>query len=147
MDVTVEYDPAGAVDELRELYRTYEWWADRTEADLRRALRHTDELVVLRDREAETAVAAARILTDYVYYAMVYDVIVTDDHRGEGFGRQLIEAVVDHPELTGTRGLSLLSREGLVPFYESCGFTVADETVAHPDGALEPLRWLRYRRE
>jgi predicted GNAT family N-acyltransferase len=135
------------VEDLLALYRTYDWWADRTEGDLRRALRHTDELVTLRDRETDTVVAAARVLTDYVYYAMVYDVIVEADHREEGFGRRLIEAVIDHPDLTETRGLSLLCREGLVPFYASYGFEIGNETVVHPDGAPEPLRWMRYQHE
>jgi hypothetical protein len=38
--------------------------ADRTEGDLRRALRNTDEVVLLRDRETDTAGAAARVLAD-----------------------------------------------------------------------------------
>lgn len=147
MTVEIEYDPEHSIEDLLTLYHTYEWWADRTEQDVRRALDHTDALISLRDPTTETIVAAARVLTDYTYYAMVYDVIVAENRRGEGLGRQLLEAVTDHPDLPNLRGISLLSREGLVPFYESCGFTVADEAVAHPDGPPEPLRWLRYRRE
>jgi hypothetical protein len=40
----------------------------------------------------------------------------------------------------------LLCREGLAPFYESCGFEVDDGSVEHPDGSPELLRWMRYRR-
>jgi len=135
--VSVEYGASAA--ELCSLYREYEWWADREEADVRRALRNTDETVLL--RSAGEPVAAARVLTDYTFYAMVYDVIVAEDVRGNGVGRELVEAVRDHPRL-GDVTLSLLAREGLVSFYESCGFRVADESVAHPDGDPEPLSWL-----
>jgi len=141
---TVEY--GATADELLALYRAYDWWADRDPESVRRALEHTDEVVVLRDDgESGDPLAAARVLTDYVYYAMVYDVIVTESRRSDGLGADLIAAVVAHPRLQDVAP-SLLAREGLVPFYEACGFDVMDEAVDHPDGDPEPLRWLVYRR-
>ncbi|WP_458205933.1 GNAT family N-acetyltransferase [Haladaptatus sp. NG-SE-30] len=153
----VEY--GATAEELLELYREYEWWDDRDEADVRRALRNTDEVVLIRkdgegggsehDRDESgqgKPVGSARILTDYVYYAMVYDVIVRADHRGQGIGQEFLTAVREHPRLQDV-SLSLLAREGLVPFYESCGFHVADEAVDHPDGEPEPLAWMVHRRE
>ncbi|WP_458188036.1 GNAT family N-acetyltransferase [Haladaptatus sp. NG-WS-4] len=143
----VEY--GATAEELLELYREYEWWADRDESDVRRALRNTDEVVLLRDGHEDGVgepIAAARILTDYVYYAMVYDVIVAADHRGQGIGQELLTAVREHPRLQEVSP-SLLAREGLVPFYETCGFDVADQAVDHPDGEPEPLVWMVHSRE
>jgi predicted GNAT family N-acyltransferase len=145
MDIEVEYDPDNLTDELLTLYRTYDWWADRTEEDLKHALRHTDEMVILRDHDTEIIVAAARILTDYIYYAKIYDVIVSEEYRSNGIGRQLMEAITDHPKLAETRGLELLCREGLVPFYQSCGFEINDQNIEHPDGSPEPLRSMKYQ--
>ncbi|WP_227374507.1 GNAT family N-acetyltransferase [Haladaptatus halobius] len=144
---TVDY--GATAEELLELYREYEWWDDREEFDVRRALRSTDEVVLLRagrEQDESEPVATARILTDYVYYAMVYDVIVAADRRGTGVGRELLTAVREHPRLQEVSP-SLLAREGLVPFYESCGFDVADEAVDHPDGEPEPLVWMVHGRE
>lgn len=142
---TVEY-AVGPDDasELRSLYETYGWWSDRDEEGIRRALVGTDETIALRDEDAGSLVASARVLTDYAYYAMVFDVVVRADRRGEGLGRELLAAVVAHPALSGVP-LTLLAREGLVEFYESCGFE-ATEPVDHPDGEPEPLRFLAYRR-
>ncbi|WP_227353622.1 GNAT family N-acetyltransferase [Haladaptatus salinisoli] len=145
--VTVDY--GATAEELLELYREYGWWDDREESDVRRALRSTDEVVLLRtgsEAGSGEPVAAARILTDYVYYAMVYDVIVAADRRGTGVGRELMTAVREHPRLREVSP-SLLAREGLVPFYESCGFDAADEAVDHPDGEPEPLVWMVHGRE
>jgi predicted GNAT family N-acyltransferase len=128
--------------ELQSLYDTYDWWADRDEENVERALRATDEAVALRDAKTGELVAAARVLTDYTYYAMVFDVIVHADRRGEGLGRELVAAVVAHPPLAGVTP-TLLAREGLVEFYESCGFE-ATGSVAHPEGEAEPLRFLAY---
>jgi predicted GNAT family N-acyltransferase len=133
-----------AAAELIELYDTYEWWADREEDAVRRALAATDEAVGVRDGD-DRLVAAARVLTDYTYYAMVYDVIVHADHRGEGLGEDLLAALVTHPPLSNV-SLSLLGREGLVDFYESCGFE-AQGPIDHPDGDPEHLHFLAYRRD
>jgi predicted GNAT family N-acyltransferase len=140
----IEYGATAA--ELCALYREYDWWSDRDEADVRRALQNTDETVLLRDDDSGEAVAAARVMTDYVYYAMVYDVIVAADRRGEGLGQALVAAVRDHPRLQDVNP-ALLAREGLVSFYEDCGFEVMDDEVEHPDGDPEPLSWLVYSRE
>jgi GNAT superfamily N-acetyltransferase len=146
--VTVEVRdrlPEGRLDELVALYRDYEWWADRDAAAVRRAVEGTDLLVVLDDRAADRLVASARVVTDFTYYATVYDVVVAEDRRGEGLGERLLEAVADHPELASLPGVSFLCREGLVEFYESAGFQRADDRVAHPDGDPEPL--VRMKRE
>lgn len=134
-----------AVPELAELYETYDWWADREPTELERALAGTDETIALRDDESDELVAAARVLTDYTYYAMVFDVIVHDDHRGDGLGEELMAAVVTHPPLSDVNP-TLLSREGLVPFYEACGFE-DQGAIERPNGDPEELRFLAYRRD
>ncbi|WP_123538758.1 GNAT family N-acetyltransferase [Halosimplex salinum] len=146
MSITIErsFGPDAAAD-LLDLYETFEWWADREETPLRRALAATDEVVALRDEETDDLVAAARVLTDYTYYAMVFDVIVREGYRSEGLGRELMAALVTHPPLSGV-DLSLLAREGLHPFYESCGFEPLD-TVAQPHGYPDTLRPMAYRRD
>lgn len=128
--------PADAA-QLTALYRDYEWWADRSVEDVRTALAETEVAVGV---EADgDLVAAARVLTDYTYYATVYDVIVATDRRGEGFGETLLDAVVDHPDLQSTVGLSLLCRRGLVPFYESVGFELMEPRIDVPEGESEDL--------
>lgn len=135
----------GDADALLSLYRTYDWWADREQAAVERALAGTDEAVGLRDSETGTLVAAVRVLTDYTYYAMAFDVLVHADRREAGLGRELLATVVAHPPLSNVN-LTVAAREGLVPFYESCGFEDVG-AVDHPDGVPEELRFLTYARE
>jgi len=76
MSVTVERSLGpDDVSQLVALYEIYDWWTDRGELELRRALAATDEAVALRGPESGDLVAAARVLTDYTYYAMVFDVL------------------------------------------------------------------------
>ncbi|MCO8242888.1 hypothetical protein [Haladaptatus sp. AB643] len=72
----------GDAEELTELYEEYEWWDDREVDDVRTALAETEVAIGVEDEE--NLVAAARVLTDYTYYANVFDVIVAADHRARG---------------------------------------------------------------
>jgi len=131
--------------ELTGLYGEYGWWADRDVEDIRRALTGTEVAVGVED--GGDLVAAARVLTDYTYYADVFDVVVAADRRGEGVGERLMDAVVEHPDLQRVVGLSLLCRRGLVTFYESVGFERHDGEVELPGGGTEELVRMTYRQE
>lgn len=131
-DLTPEDAP-----ELTALYGEYGWWDDREVEDVRRALESTEVAVGVEDDG--DLVAAARVLTDYIYYANVFDVVVASDRRGEGIGERLLRAVRDHPDLQSVVGLSLLCRRGLVPFYESVGFELFDPEIEIPEGDTEEL--------
>jgi GNAT superfamily N-acetyltransferase len=128
---------------LTALYEEYDWWADRNVERVRVALEAT-EVAVGVDRDGEGLVAAARVLTDYAYYANVFDVVVAADHRGEGVGQLLLEGVLDHPDLAAIDGLALLCREGLVGFYESVGFERFGPEMAVPEGGHEELVRMTY---
>ncbi len=45
----------------------------------------------------------ARVTTDYATFGYLADVFVLDEHRGNGLGRWLTEAVMAHPDLQGFR--------------------------------------------
>ena len=136
-DLTPDDAPA-----LTALYEEYEWWEDREVEGVREALAETEVAVGLY-AESDLA-AAARVLTDYAYYATVFDVIVAADRRGEGVGETLLDAVVDHPDLQSVPGLSLLCRDGLVPFYESVGFERFERDMDVPEGGTEELVRMTY---
>lgn len=140
MRATRELTPSDA-PALTRLYDEYDWFADRDVDDVRVALRETELALGVEVGSGETRelVAAARVLTDYQFYGVVYDVVVAADRRGEGVGERLMSAVVDHPDLQALPGLSLLCRRGLVPFYESVGFEADGGAVELPDGTTEDL--------
>lgn len=69
-------------------------------------------------------VAFARVITDKATFGYLSDVFVLPEHRGQGYSKALVTAILAHPELQGLRRLSLSTRDahGL---YGSFGFVPA----------------------
>lgn len=127
MEIETVYELEGReIEELRDFYDSYPWWEGRKPEDLRRMVEHTDELVCLRDTDAGRLVAAGRVLTDYIYYAKIYDVIVAESHRCEGIGQRLINEIIGHPALDEVDPI-LNCRKGLIPFYERAGLSATTD--------------------
>jgi len=68
-------------------------------------------------------IAFARVISDFATFANLVDVFVLPAYRGRGYGAQLLEAVVSHPELQGLRRFTLATADahGL---YERYGFAL-----------------------
>ncbi|MGN7916092.1 GNAT family N-acetyltransferase [Lysobacter sp. ESA13C] len=67
-------------------------------------------------------VAFARVVSDYATFANLVDVFVLPECRGRGFSKQMMEAVLAHPQLQGLRRFTLATGDahGL---YARYGFT------------------------
>ncbi|WP_328998433.1 GNAT family N-acetyltransferase [Kribbella sp. NBC_00709] len=97
--------------------------SDRTPADVAHLLEHSDLITAVTHRRSDRLIGFARVLTDYTHIALVLDVIVDDSHRGSGLGSVLLDAMVNHPDLTTVRSLELVCQPNLIPFYRRWGFT------------------------
>lgn len=88
---------------LRETY----WGQKRTDEINRRAFEHSVCAIAL---SGGRQVGFARASGDRAVFARLSDVIVWPDHRGEGIGKALVAALLDHPELRRSRpGCSTLA--------------------------------------
>lgn len=113
-------------DQVADLHALYqqEWWTTgRTLEDVRRMLAGSDVVIGYVERDRGRLVAFARVLSDFVYKALVLDVIVAANHRGAGLGRTLMTAVMEHPKLENVRHFELYCLPEMLPFYEAWGFT------------------------
>jgi predicted GNAT family N-acyltransferase len=131
------------IEDYCNLYQSYLWWQDRTLEDVHTAIENSDVIVGLVDAETGTLVAAGRAFTDFVYYGKIYDVIVKESLREQGIGHKLMDELLDHPALESLDVLALDCREGLVPFYEDCGFK-RHELTAQLEDREEDLIPMKY---
>lgn len=112
------------LDELVEMYAS-EWWTEtRTLDDVRLMLEHSSIVVAFADVDTDRLIGFARVVTDRVYNGTLLDVIVRADARGTGIGDLIMRTVLQHPDLSRLRAITLMCREDKVPFYERWGFEV-----------------------
>lgn len=120
----IEQLSQGQVDDLMELYAPEFWTSHRTKDDVARMLASTGVVLGVVDTEQDDRlVGFSRVLTDFVYRATLYDVIVAPSHRGRGVARLLMDAVVNHPRLRTVEYIDLSCKPDKVSLYEKWGFT------------------------
>ena len=71
--------------------------------------------------EGDAQIGFARVVTDGATYAHLMDVFVLSEHRGHGYGKDLMRAVMSHPDLQGLRKFTLHTADAH-SLYEQFGF-------------------------
>ncbi len=116
-----DLDPA----QLVRLYAQAPWAAGRTADDAGDMLAHSD--LVLSAWDGPTLVGFGRVLTDYVYRASIWDVIVDKDYQGQDIGTQIMQRILQHPDLKRVELFWLCTRDKQA-FYEKLGFSAKEQT-------------------
>jgi GNAT superfamily N-acetyltransferase len=112
----------GLVVQLHSLYRG-EWWSrDRMLDDTRRCVAGSQLCFALLN-DADRLVAFARVLTDFVFKAFIFDVIVAADHRARGLGDAIMQNVLQHERLRHVRHFELYCLPEMIPYYRRLGFS------------------------
>ena len=100
-----------------------EWWTeDRSLEETRCCVEGSQVCIGLTD-DAGNLIGFVRVITDYTFKALIFDVIVAEAHRGTGLGDRLIELVLEHLDLANVKHFELYCRPEIAPFYARHGFT------------------------
>ncbi|MEN9215774.1 MAG: GNAT family N-acetyltransferase [Gloeomargarita sp. HHBFW_bins_162] len=96
------------------------WASNRTLTDLETAIQHSEPVVTAWD--GERLIGFARATSDHVYRAVLWDVVIHPEYRGQGLGRTLVATLLAHPSVQRVERVYLMtsSQQG---FYERLGFT------------------------
>jgi len=127
------------IEQLWRMYQAESWSRGRRLADVRRVVEHSDLIFAFCDSETGRLVAFARVLTDFVYKAVILDVMVERSHRDLRLGKVLQDAITAHPALLFVEHLELCCRDEMVPLYEKCGFKAMLRHVRLMRKVQEPL--------
>lgn len=101
-------------------------WSHRPKKQLEMALKHSlGTVVILKDNQA---IAMGRMIGDCGFAYFIRDVVVHPDYQGNGYGRTIIEEllnVVDsYTPIGGQACVELMSSMGKESFYEGLGFKI-----------------------
>ncbi len=86
-------------------------------------LQNSDFIFGMVTPESQELLAFARILTDRVFKAMVFDVIVHPAHRQAGVGSLLMTHILARPEIARVQHIELYCLPERVRFYQRHDFT------------------------
>ncbi len=111
-------------EQLLTLFQQAPWAKGRTLNDAREMLRHTD--VALCAWDGDRLVGFGRVLTDFVYRATIWDVIVDEAYQKQGIGAEIVQRILHHPRLKKVELFWLCTRRP--GFYEKLGFSSKEQT-------------------
>jgi len=114
-------------DFLKDIY----WAAGRTIEEVQTTIDSSFCFGIYFD---DQQIGFARVVTDYVVFAYLMDVFITEKHRGKGYSSILIEAMMNEPELTRIKIWRLATTDAHF-LYEKFGF----KPLAHPEKMMEKV--------
>ena len=110
---------------------TVAYWSEgRTRETVEKAARDSLNFGAYIDGEM---VGYARVVTDFVTFGWVCDVVVDEAHRGKGVGKALMTAVTEHEGLKDLKRLLLKTRDAH-SLYRKFGF---EEDPENPDWMIK----------
>jgi len=124
MAITIKEGQDLDIQQLQALYRHAPWAKGRDLDGIKRMLDNTD--YVFSAWDGPRVIGFARVLTDRVYRATLWDVIVHPDYQGQGVGEALIKTILSHPVLSKVEKFWLNTRDKQA-FYERFGFVRSDQ--------------------
>ena len=112
----------GQLQDLHGLFRS-EWWTNQRTLEETRKVVAGSQLCLGFVDSTGTLVGFSRVLTDYIFKALIFDVIVDPRYRGLGLGDRMVSLIMGHERLCGVKTFELYCLPELVPFYERHGFS------------------------
>ena len=112
---------------LKDIY----WAAGRTIAEVQTTIAHSFCFgIYLGDKQ----IGFARVITDYVVFAYVMDVFITEEYRGKGYSSLLIDNMMNEPQLKNIQIWRLATTDAHF-LYRKFGF----KELAHPEQLMEKI--------
>jgi GNAT superfamily N-acetyltransferase len=112
---------------LKDIY----WAAGRTIDEVQKTI---DSSICFGIYLDDKQIGFARVITDYVVFAYVMDVFITEEHRGKGYSSILIAAMMEEPSLKEVKIWRLATKDAHF-LYEKFGF----KKLAFPERMMEKM--------
>ncbi|MGB4069991.1 MAG: GNAT family N-acetyltransferase [Nitrospira sp.] len=111
------------MSQLLGLFQQAPWAKGRSLEDAKEMLLHTD--LTLCAWDGERLIGFGRVLTDFIYRATIWDVIVDRAYQGQGVGTEIVQRILKHPRLERVELVWLCTRRP--GFYEKLGFSSKEQ--------------------
>lgn len=117
-NIEISFTKKISPNDLKKLFKQVKWTENRNLSSIRIMLNNSDyNIGAWKDKRL---IGYARIITDYIYRALVDDIIVDTNYRGFGIGTKIIAAIKN--KLKEIELIVLGCEDSLINFYKKNGF-------------------------
>lgn len=109
------------IAQLHQLYLQQSWSNTRTLEETHLVVSGSSLVLGIVDNH-HNLIAFTRVLTDGIFKALVFDVIVDAQYRSQHLGSNLIAAVKNHPRVQRVKHIELYCLPELHSYYQQFGF-------------------------
>ena len=110
------------IKQVHQLYKEVWWGKERTIEDTINCVKGSQLCIGILDCD-DKLIGFTRVITDFIYKAIIFDVIVSAEHRGNGLGQKLMSLIKGHDNLKMVKHFELYCLPDMEGFYESFGFS------------------------
>lgn len=110
------------IKQLHDLCQEMWWCKGRTMDELLTLLKNCLSIAIV-EAASDSLVGYARVLTDEIKYAYIFDVMTAEHNRKKGLGKMLVEAIITHPKLRNVKNFELTCKPDMVGFYRKFSFS------------------------
>ncbi|WP_109302413.1 GNAT family N-acetyltransferase [Aquimarina sp. AU474] len=109
MDVIVSTDPEKLdIDFIHSFLTTSYWAKGRTKKEVIITIQNCVNFGVYLDGNQ---IGFARVLTDYTVFGYLMDVFITEEHRGKGYSKLLMQTITNDPRLQQIKRWMLITKD------------------------------------
>ena len=105
------------IDALHAMLNRSHWGRGRSREAVEKTIANSLCFSLINDSEQ---IGFAHVITDGVTYAVILDMIVRENFRGQGLGKWLVQCIGEHPEVVPLR--QVLWTSVAYDFYQKAGF-------------------------
>ena len=107
------------------------WAKDRSLEDVIETINNSDCYGIF---ENNKQIGFARVVSDYVLFAFLFDVFIVEEHRGRGLSKTLLNAVFENPIYKKVRKWYLATKDAH-DLYQKFGF----QPLTRPERLMEKV--------
>ncbi len=112
--------PTNGLNKLQKLLDNNAFWAkNRTINDLKKCLANSD--VVISIWVGNEIVGFGRALTDGIYRGVLWDIVIDQNHQGNGLGKLIVNNLLSSKEIKNTKKIYLMTTNKKL-FYSQMDF-------------------------
>lgn len=113
---------ANQMKQVHQLYKEVWWGKERTFEDTVNCVQGSQVCIGILDDD-DHLIGFTRVISDFIYKAIIFDVIVSKAHRGNGLGKKLMALIKGHKKLQKVKHFELYCLPEMEAFYSSLGFS------------------------